>query len=407
VRLSGQSAERAELTVKVVGDRLTVNVGLAENEATTGDDSAELPRFDGAPRRVQPFVSPRVRLPCADLRLEVPRDLAVSLDTTRGDVRLLGLSGALDLTNDFGNVEVVGSNKDVRVRTTGGDIFTDTAADQLEIDTVSGRVVVGAGEGARALINSISGDVWVWGGPIERLTVNAVSGNIRVFSGFGEGASGNLVSHGGDIMARVPDGRVDVSSHTGHALGPKRTSAPRDDVFPASELGPALAGIWKGAPTRWWFGSGAVVSAAFDASETDFDLAARAIAGLEDVDTGDRIPASSGPVIAEIMTVNQRLDGCAAKQFERASGSGHAVATLVVEPSGELASLTAPASADDSAALDDGLFSACVVGALKNLDFPPGAAARVRWPVRYGPPVVPPSPELRSQQLRALNTARD
>ncbi|MCB9691726.1 MAG: hypothetical protein H6736_07925 [Alphaproteobacteria bacterium] len=395
VHVDGRLAAGGRLVWTPTADRLLVQVDLA-GEAP-GD--ADLPRFQGAP-------VPRKRLPCGDLTVRVPTALPVVLETTRAAVRMRGLAGSVDVTDHFGDVEIVGSSPDVRVRTTGGNVVTDTGARVLDVDTVSGRVVLGAGPGARVDVNSISGDIWVWGGPMERLEASAVSGRIRLFGGFAEGARASLVSHGGDIEARVPAGRIEVSSHEGEALGPERLQGAARAFASSAELGPAWAGLWNATPTRWWFPSGAVVSSTLADPSTDFELVARAFSGHVDVSTVTDVPAPTGPLVARLDGVQDRLAACGAAQHARSGGRGHAVATLVVDATGGVARLTAPGKADTPEALEDGALSACVVAALEGLAFDPGADTRVRWPVLFGPPVVLPDEELRANQLRALALQR-
>lgn len=395
VHLTGTTTASGSLSWSEDGGRITARI--VDRDGPTGD--ADLPRFQGAPR---PEPSRR-RLPCADVELQVPPILPVVVDSTRASIQVLGLAGSLDITDHFGRVEVVGENDDVRVRTTDGDIRTDTAATTLDVDTVSGRVVLGAGAKARVSVNSISGDVWVWGGPMERLDVRAVSGNIRVYGGFAPGATSSLISHGGDIEARVPNGRVEVSSHEGQTLGLDRAQRAGADTFPNTEgLGAAWTSLFSAAPTRWWFPAGAVVASTLEGFSKDYDLKARSFSGRVDVLESRVLPAPTGPILSTLMGVSPRLDACATEQFARSGGEGHAVATLVIGPTGEIERLTAPTKASEPEAVADGALEACVVSALEGLTFDGGARTRLRWPVRYHAPLVLPDPDLRDRQLRAL-----
>jgi hypothetical protein len=403
ITVSGRGSDGSELVFDPVGNTLAVAVTERDAAPLRGPEVA-LPQFGGSRRPPDTERAGRPREACADLVVTSPPELAVAVRTTRADVRLHGLAGALEVIDDFGRVEVVGRNADVRVRTTGGDVYVDTGAVDLEIETVSGQVVAGLGTGARATITSVSGDIWTYGGPIQRLSANAVSADVHLFGTFADGGRGELVSHNGQVMARVPDGRLQLASHSGEVLAPDR-SQPAAPFDPAGQ-GPAWAGLWNDTPTRWWFGAGAVLSSRQQASSSEFELAARSFSGDVDVAVASGFPAPTGPIITTIEGVSDRLDRCAAEQFARSGGEGHAVASFTIRTDGALNRLTAPATAEDPAHVSDGVFSACVVTALERLAFEPGARVKVRWPVRFGPPTEPWSTDLVRSQLRAMRAAR-
>lgn len=399
--LRGHTQMDGQLRWTPQGDRLDIAI-VDGNEVPGGSADASLPQFF-APTTVQKPTKRR-RVPCADLVLEVPASHALTLKTTRADVRMVGLAGDLDLTNHFGVTEVVGASSTIRARTTDGDLVLDTGATLVEVDTVSGTIAVGAGPDAQLTLKSISGDLWVWGGPVRHLSASAVSGDLHLFGTFAPGGRGRLVTHGGSIEARVPPGRVQVASHEGTALGLERKNRTRNDAFAdASMLGPAYMGVWKSTPQRWWFASGAVLSTVQKDPSIDFDLSAQAFSGTVDVTTRETFPTATGPLLATLERVRGRLDSCAADQFARSGGKGHAIATLVVEATGELGEVSAPATGTPSQSLATGELSACVTNALQNLTFPAAGVARVRWPVRYGPPLDLPTPEDRAQVLRTLD----
>lgn len=401
ITVDGRAGVGDRLVSRIDKGQLSLSLGptaaLAIEEETTVE--VGLPQFDtsGAP---SPAPSRRPLERCADLVVHVPAQLAVSLETARADARFHGLSGPLQVVDHFGNVEVVGSNRELRIRTTGGDVYADTGATLLEVDTVSGQMVLGVGEEAHAVVSTISGGVWLYGGALKRLAVNAVSGDVNVFASFADGARADLVSHSGDITARVPRGRVDVSSHSGTVLGPER-SAPAKP-FESEGLGPAWARLWQESPTRWWFGSGAVLSGSQAASTGEFDLNARAFSGNVDVSTAGVFPTSSGPILQGLTAVQERLDACGTQQFARTGGSGHAVATFTVLDDGSLTRVSAPASAKNPDSVADGELSRCVVSALESLILDGQGTTRVRWPVRFGLPIEPLSNDATRSELRVL-----
>ncbi|MEZ4316890.1 MAG: DUF4097 family beta strand repeat-containing protein [Myxococcota bacterium] len=419
VIVDGKGAPGSQLVAAASGGGLRFHVDV--QGGLDAADVAQRPQFT----RQEAPQPPTVERPCADLKVQVPRETKVVVKSTRADVRVWFVGGPVELTSHFGNLEVVGNTPEIVLKTTSGNIRSDTGAKHVDIETVSGMVEVSAGEGARVVATSISGAMWVWGGPIQRLDVNSVSGDLRLNAAMMDSGTASLQTHKGSIEARVPTGEVVVSSHEGFVSGPSRMVRPdgptqRVNRTPAKPpdrfgglalLGPETYGVWaKDVPERWWFRSGAVFSRSITRKSAIFTLTASSFSGNVRVDAAETFPAPTGPLIAQLEAVRPRLDACSDAQHQRTpQSSGHAVVSLRLGFEGEVLDVKAPAVSANPADLSDGAFSSCLVRALEKVQFDRGGGAEVRWPVAYQPPVqiVPVQPgalnpmvEIRKRPLR-------
>lgn len=411
IAIHGRGDANAKLTAAPTGDGLRVDVG--SGSIVNGVDPAQLPVFSRDDRGAKPAPIER---PCADLDIRLPRQSRVVVKSARADVRVRFVDGPVELTSHFGNLDLVGRTEEVVLKTTSGNIRSDTGAKHVDIETVSGMVEVSVGSEARVVASSISGPIWVWGGPVQRLSVNSVSGDLRLNAAVQDSGNALLQSHKGNVEAHVPSGEIAATSHEGVAQTPSRLVRPDGptqrvkhgtalrppDRFGSLELLSAETyGLWaKEHPERWWFRRGAVVSRTIEQKASGFTLSASSFSGNVRVQDATAFPAPTGPVIAQMEAVAPRLDACVDDQLRRRPGSkGHAVLTMRLRDDGTVVEAVAPASAYDPKTVEDGAFSSCLVRAVEKLQFEAGGEAEIRWPVPFHPPlamepVSPPSGSL-------------
>jgi hypothetical protein len=410
-RIVGRGPENAVLDVRPTraGETSGPVEGLvvAVRDARTGppDDPAALPRFErGGSTR------PELPPPCADLTLEVPRSSRFVFNSGRADLSVRFVDGPLELNTHFGDIDVVGQADELILRTTSGNVRADTASKQVDIETVSGRIELSAGKDARVKVSSISGPIWVWGGPIRRIEASSVSGDIRMNASMADAGLADLETHKGDVEARVPDGDITARSHEGIATGPAemvrpdgysvrqlRSLASGDRFGDVDQLDADVYGIWaKSVPERWWFRRGAVLSSVLSSPVRRMQLSARSFSGDVTVVTHTQFPAPTGPLIAGLEGVADRVEACAAEQVQRHPGAeGHAVLTFTLGQDGGVDTVSAPARASVPAAIEDGRFASCLVRAVEKQSFDGAEGTTVRWPVPFG---APDDPKVRENQ---------
>ncbi len=161
--------------------------------------------------------------------VHVPAGSRVVVKTRGGDIRVEGVTGALDLESTSGDFRVVGSPRMVSVEGLSGDVDVTGSTETLRVRTVSGDVRVPRARGF-VEASSVSGDVQVTGHGLRRATLRSTSGK-AVFSGsVPRDGSLHLESTSGIVELRVPAGIAadfDLSSLGGgqieSALGPRPT----------------------------------------------------------------------------------------------------------------------------------------------------------------------------------------
>jgi DUF4097 and DUF4098 domain-containing protein YvlB len=93
-------------------------------------------------------------------QLEVPRDIAVHLETAAGDLHAKDLHGPADLSTSAGDVHVTDvDGQTLRVHSTSGDVDADSAAPDIDASTTSGDVHVRARAARNVRAQTTAGDV--------------------------------------------------------------------------------------------------------------------------------------------------------------------------------------------------------------------------------------------------------
>ena len=150
--------------------------------------------------------------------IEVPISVRLEVNSTSGDINLLGLTGAATISATSGDIKIVGHTGDLNIETTSGNIsFKDikgdidaksTSSDML-FDNVTGNVVV----------QSTSGDTeahWL----IGKMRVTKTSGDVR------------LDALSGDIDINTTSGNIEIDQKEGSVF----VSTSSGDVRVRSEM---------------------------------------------------------------------------------------------------------------------------------------------------------------------------
>jgi hypothetical protein len=143
-----------------------------------------------------------------DYTVRVPADTGVNLKTVSGDIRVANLKGELRLESVSGDVTVGRAGRLSFVRSVSGDVLlTDVAgAEDLKAGSVSGSFIA-RGLDARILdINTVSGDLVLERVRCERAHVRSVSGTVEYVGALSEGGRYEFNSHSGDVRLGVVPG---------------------------------------------------------------------------------------------------------------------------------------------------------------------------------------------------------
>lgn len=168
------------------------------------------------------------REPQIDLRVRVPHDAGVTIETRSGDVEGRGRFGGVEIQTLSGDVRFDEINEGATIRTTSGDVRLDLLGGHVDVNSTSGDVEIGSAHGAVNL-RSVSGDVRVRHAA-ESVQVTSVSGDVDL-----EG----LVQ--GDVRLQSVSGDVTVGIRRGSRLWVDAKSLSGDTVSEV-ELGDDVPG---------------------------------------------------------------------------------------------------------------------------------------------------------------------
>jgi len=119
----------------------------------------------------------------------------------------------LTVTSVSAEIDIEGIEGQQRLRSVSGDIETESAAETIDIENISGEVMVsGNGSRSRMRVSTVSGDLLLRDVAGE-LNVRSVSGDAEVEAGMISRASVHSTS--GDVMVQgVPNGSADIEMET-------------------------------------------------------------------------------------------------------------------------------------------------------------------------------------------------
>jgi len=182
------------------------------------------------------------------LEVHLPRNVTLDLRTTRGDVKVNGITGDV-ATNTL--------RGDVDVREVGGDVRVDVGRGDARVESVKGNVHI-SGKGSEVEVTDVNGAATIDGefyGPITArnvaqgarfvsshtdLTIGGLPGRMTVGSGdlHVENAAGPFLLTTGDKSISLEDitGRVRVSNKRGD-ITLRLTAAPKEEIDLTNESG--------------------------------------------------------------------------------------------------------------------------------------------------------------------------
>ena len=151
-----------------------------------------------------------------DYTVRVPTDTSVSLKSVSGDIRVSNVKGELRLESVSGDVNVGRAGRLAFVRSVSGDVMlTDvTSSDDLTAGSVSGNFVARGLEARILDINTVSGDLILEAMRCERAQIRSVSGNVGPRVRSPSGAARVQVAFRGCAAGRAADAGVEFEATT-------------------------------------------------------------------------------------------------------------------------------------------------------------------------------------------------
>ena len=198
----GKNVERVDVSSE--GDRTSVHVVLRSQHFGFGSDGE------------------------AHLLVHVPADSSISTSLVSSDLKVAAVRGDLKLQTVSGNVSgEAGGN--VHANAVSGNVtLSAAAAKAIEIESVSGEVVLTGGD-ADTEVTTVSGNAKITLGTPSRARFRSVSGNLTASFAIGPEAQIDGESVSGDVrleFAKMPAADFDIQTFSGdirNCFGPKPT----------------------------------------------------------------------------------------------------------------------------------------------------------------------------------------
>jgi DUF4097 and DUF4098 domain-containing protein YvlB len=234
----------SHVTIETARGSITVNgsasneIRVSASESASGDDErAADERMQQVEVAIEKTVSGYTVHPLhqsdyrgsvrADLEVQLPKSASVTLHSSRGDLSVEQITGALDALTDIGNVEIHDAGSDVAAQTGKGDVRIDRVAGNVqlrgrggdvEISDVSGNVTLEGAYVGSTVVRKVSGITRV-AAPWAELTVAQLAGQLEMDSGdihlSDAGGSARIETHNKDIEAENVAGQIDISDSHG------------------------------------------------------------------------------------------------------------------------------------------------------------------------------------------------
>lgn len=239
-----------EVYVNEVSGSLVVTAWDRSDVQITGDlsSSAEHLEITGDASRL----SVVVKLPPhshgggdADLRLMVPASARVSLETVSADVTLQGTRGAVRVNTVSGDVGLVSDAPQIDAQSVSGDLILQGSSGKTHVTTVSGDLRLTGMQGD-LVAESVSGNLELRGGRFASLRTKSVSGDMTLDLSFAKEAMVVGETLSGNITLHVPPGL------SGTALLKSFSGDTQCDMQPVTRTGDSHSGKKK----EYTFGDG-------------------------------------------------------------------------------------------------------------------------------------------------------
>lgn len=153
----------------------------------------------------------------AELTIRVPRGSQVVVSTVSAGIRVADVDGDLDLTSVSGSVVAGAGPGGVRAESISGGVRVDGGRDEVRARSTSGRVEIRDGRGT-VEASSVSGGVDVSGSTFGGVQLETVSGGVHFRGDVTQDASLRLESMSGSLELDVPedvDAEFELSTFSG------------------------------------------------------------------------------------------------------------------------------------------------------------------------------------------------
>jgi hypothetical protein len=163
------------------------------------------------------------RTPYAELRIAVPDNVRLDIETTNGELIAQGIHSNGELRTTNGDIKATNTQGDLAFKTINGEIDLRQHRGSLFLDTVNGDIKLENGQTRDVRVESINGDLKLQG-VAGQLDIQTISGDIRIrdardaelqvtstngeiaFRGsLADGATHSIETINGDVEVKLPN----------------------------------------------------------------------------------------------------------------------------------------------------------------------------------------------------------
>ena len=155
-----------------------------------------------------------------DYRVTVPASMALEIRGSETDVRVEGTTGEVSIDVHDGDVFVRGGSGRVSIRTDDGEIDAQDLSGRVRLSSMDGDVILSGGAGDIE-IDATDGAITLLDIAATTVVANTVDGDIWFDGVLDRRGSYTLTTHDGDITLQIPedtDAQVRLARHDGEIL---------------------------------------------------------------------------------------------------------------------------------------------------------------------------------------------
>ena len=155
-----------------------------------------------------------------DYRLTIPASMAIDLRGSETDVRVEGTTGEVNIDVNYGDVFVRGGSGRVTIRTDDGEIDVEDLDGRIRLSSMDGDVTLNGGAGDIE-VDATDGAITLLDIEATTVVANTVDGDIWFDGVLEPRGSYVLTTHDGDITVQIPedtDAQVRLARHDGEIM---------------------------------------------------------------------------------------------------------------------------------------------------------------------------------------------
>jgi len=144
----------------------------------------------------------------ARYHVKVPKGTEVDIQSVSGNVVLTGVAGPANAQSVSGDVRVTDVTELVQAKSVSGNVEVRSSRSErhVEIESVSGEVLVMDIEADELTVSSVSGDVRLQGVSSQRASLESVSGDLEYTGTIRASGRYDFQSHSGNVLLTIGEG---------------------------------------------------------------------------------------------------------------------------------------------------------------------------------------------------------